>query len=148
MSVVVTHDPMAASAASRPDARVLSPAVRWGAALLFGLLISDARSLTLPATGLVILGGAGIWLAGKYSPPTSDPEAAPVTPFGIGVWAGLFAVLCLWELSAFVIGNNDDHPTLSMLADPVLSFGPTRAVCGVAWLACGWYLLARRGDDD
>jgi hypothetical protein len=44
----------------------------------------------------------------------------------------------------FAVGNNDAHPTFSMLSDPVLSFGPTRALCAFGWLAGGWYLLGRR----
>ena len=118
--------------------------LRWGVALLFALLISDARSLTLPASLLVLGGGLGIWWAGRYAPPALMVSAEPVSAASVTVWAVLFVGFALWELSAFLIGNNDAHPTFSMLADPVLSFGPTRALCGLGWLACGWYLLARR----
>ncbi len=121
--------------------------MRWAVALLFALLISDARSLTLPASVLVLAGGLGIWWAGRYAPPMprQPGETAPtVSSESVAVWAALFVGFAVWELSAFVIGNNDAHPTFSMLADPVLSFGPTRALCGLGWLACGWYLLGRR----
>jgi hypothetical protein len=139
----VSGDP-AASAAAQPAPRTLSPALRWGAAVLFTLLISDARSLTLPASVIVLAGGLGIWWTGRYAPPPPVEPGGPVSTQSVAVWAVLFAGFAAWELSAFLIGNNDAHPTFSMLADPILSFGPTRALCGLGWLACGWYLLRRR----
>src|SRR5215218_11452687 len=138
---VVSGD-SAASAAARPAPRTLSPVFRWGAALLFAVLVSDARSLTLPASLLVLAGGLGIWWAGKYAPMVA-PDA-PAAAIGVATWAIVFGTFAVWELGAFVIGNNDAHPTFSMLFDPVLSFGPTRALCALGWLASGWYLLGRR----
>ncbi len=141
-SFVVSGDPFA-SAAAQPAPRTLSPTLRWGAALLFAVLVSDARSLTLPASLLVLAGGLGIWWSGRYAPPSLMPStAAPAA--GVAAWAVAFGVFAVWELGAFVIGNNDSHPTFSMLSDPVLSFGPTRALCAFGWLATGWYLLRRR----
>jgi len=118
--------------------------LRWAAALLFAVLISDARSLTLPASLLVLVGGLGVWWAGKHEPPPLPLPGAPVSAAGVAIWAVAFATFAVWELSAFVIGNNDAHPTFSMLSDPILSFGPTRALCAFGWLASGWYLLGRR----
>jgi len=132
-----------ASAAAQPAPRTLSPVLRWGAALLFAVLISDARSLTLPASLLVLAGGLGICWAGRYAPPPLAP-AALASAAGVAAWAVVFATFAVWELGAFVIGNNDAHPTFSMLSDPILSFGPTRALCAFGWLAGGWYLLSRR----
>jgi hypothetical protein len=136
----------AASAEARPAPRTLSPALRWAAVLLFAVLISDARSLTLPASLAVLAGGLGIWWAARFAPPASMVGAGTpsASPQNVLVWGVLFVGFAAWEVGAFVIGNNDAHPTFSMLADPVLSFGPTRALCGLGWLACGWYLLARR----
>jgi hypothetical protein len=142
-SLVVSGDP-AASAAAQPASRTLSPALRWAAALLFAVLVSDARSLTLPASLLVLAGGLGVWWAGKYAPPPLLLPGATVSAAGVIVWAVVFGAFAVWELAAFAIGNNDAHPTFSMLSDPVLSFGPTRALCAFGWLAGGWYLLGRR----
>jgi hypothetical protein len=112
--------------------------------LLFAVLISDARSLTLPASLLVLAGGLGIWWAGRYAPPPLMLPAVAGTAVDVAAWAIVFGAFAVWELGAFVIGNNDAHPTFSMLSDPVLSFGPTRALCAFGWLATGWYLLGRR----
>jgi hypothetical protein len=134
----------AASAAAQSAARTLSPGIRWAFALLFALLVSDARSLTLPASLLVLAGGLGIWWAGRFAPPPLL-EPAPVAPLGgVAAWAVVLGAFTAWVLGAFVVGNNDAHPTFSMLSDPVLSFGPTRALCAFGWLASGWYLLGRR----
>jgi hypothetical protein len=152
----VTGDPAPPSAASQPGAqpvvqplvRPVSPVLRWGGALLFALLVSDVRSLTLPASLLVLAGGAATALVGKYAPPLSTASSQVVSRYGVAVWAGLFVAFVAWELSALLVGNNNAHPTFSMLADPVLTFGPTRALCAFAWLACGWYLLAKRPSLD
>jgi hypothetical protein len=115
---------------------------------VFGLLIGTTRSLTLPATALVALGGLGIWLAARYAPPDPIPFEGPVTTLGVAAWVAVLVAFVVWELTAFMVGNNNAHPTFSMLSDPVLGFPPTRALCGVAWLASGWALLARRGASD
>ena len=140
----MTGGDSAASAAAQPASRTLSPGIRWAFALLFALLVSDARSLTLPASLLVLAGGLGVWWAGRYAPPALIVPVADVPSGDIVAWAVVFGAFAVWELSAFVIGNNDAHPTFSMLSDPVLSFGPTRALCAFGWLASGWYLLGRR----
>ena len=118
--------------------------------LLFALLISDAKSLTLPATLLVVAGALSIWLIAKYAPPPSTAPIGdtPVPRTGVVAWAAVFIVFSLWEATAFLVGNNDAHPTFSMLSDPVLSWGPTRALCGFLWLAAGWCLVARRPYVD
>ena len=55
----------------------------------------------------------------------------------------IFVAFCLWELSAFLIGNNDAHPTWSMLTDPALAWFPTRAVAAFAWIAWGDRLVGQ-----
>ena len=122
--------------------------MRWTVAVVFGLLIGSARSLTLPATVLVALGGLAIWLAARYAPPEPLFVDGPVPALGVVAWTTVFTAFVVWELTAFLVGNDNAHPTFSMLTDPVLAFRPTRALCGALWLECGWLLLARRGIGD
>jgi hypothetical protein len=142
----VTGD--SAAPAAQPASRPLSPPVLWTVAIVFGLLIGSARSLTLPATLLVAFGGLAIWLAARYAPPDPILLDGPVPMLGVVAWTAVFSTFVVWELVAFLVGNNDAHPTFSMLTDPVLAFRPTRALCGVLWLGCGWFLLGRRGLGD
>jgi hypothetical protein len=121
----------------------LSTPAKWGATALFALLMSHARGLTLPATALVAAAGAAVWWMSRSSLPGSLGDTAAVSRLGVGIWAGVFVAFCLWELSAFLIGNDDAHPTFSMLTDPMLTWPPTRALAAFAWLSVGWYLLDR-----
>jgi hypothetical protein len=125
-------------------------ALRFQAAALFGLLLAFTRNLTLPATALVLAAGAAVWLV-KVGARLDEPEVAgaldPVPDLvpisGMLTWATIFVVFCLWELAAFLLGNDETHPTFSMLTDPLLAFAPMRALIGAAWLLWGWQLSTR-----
>jgi hypothetical protein len=67
--------------------------------------------------------------------------ALPVGRRGLP-WLGWLAAGVAWELLALL---DDDVPTLSDLADPVLAHPPVRAAATVAWLIAGAWLLARPG---
>src|SRR5207248_3064216 len=79
-----------ASPAAQPGARTLAPAIRWVGALLFALLVSDARSLTLPASLLVLCAGGATWLVGRYASPPVTSDGAPVPRTGVAAWAAVF----------------------------------------------------------
>jgi hypothetical protein len=116
---------------------------RWAAVGTFLGVMAVTRGITLPPTIAVCAAGTAMWAIGRYSPPPRRPDVGPVAVGGLVFWATCIVVFCLWELAAFLLGNDDAHPTFSMLADPVLSFPPTRALAGFGWLAWGWYLLSR-----
>jgi hypothetical protein len=108
------------------------------------LVIGATRSLTWPAAITV----SGVGLVVCYSALTRPVERAPspapgASTSGLVVWATIFVVFCLWELAAFLIGNNAAHPTWSMLSDPVLTWVPTRAVAAFAWIAWGERLVSQ-----
>jgi hypothetical protein len=85
-----------------------------------------------------------MWWIGRTAPPSRlEPPAEPASSGGIATWATLFVLFCLWELAMFLLGNNHDFPTFSMLVDPIVTWPPTRAVATAGWLAWGWYLLRR-----
>ena len=122
-----------------------SASVRLRAAAMFGVLLAFTRNLTVPAAVFVVGAGAAVWL--MKPDPTSSAARGVAVPerlmnAGLRTWSGLCVVFCLWELSAFLLGNDQAHPTFSMLTDPVLSIPPTRALVGFAWLAWGWHLAA------
>jgi hypothetical protein len=100
------------------------------AVLLFGELSTGA---------LVAVGSTGVFfavvgLAGRAG------EAAPSIGRRGLPWLGWLAAAGAWE--AFTL-LDDDLPTLSDLADPVLAHPPIRAAATAGWLVAGAWLLAR-----
>ena len=76
------------------------------------------------------------------------PAPADVDPRGATVWGLWLLAFLLWEAGAFLFQEsptvgNDDHPTLSLLMDPLLQQQPVRALGYLAWLVGGWRLLRR-----
>jgi hypothetical protein len=59
------------------------------------------------------------------------------------VWGAIVLAFLLWEAGAFLLGNNDAHPTFSMLSAPVLAWAPIRALTGFGWMSWGWQLRSR-----
>jgi hypothetical protein len=110
---------------------------RWAGVGGFVVLMATTRAITWPPTLAVCVAGSVVWAVGRYAPPEPRPDVGPVST------GGLLVIFCLWELAAFLLGNDDAHPTFSMLTDPLLSFPPARALAGLGWLAWGWYLLGR-----
>ena len=59
------------------------------------------------------------------------------------VWIGLVSLLVAWELVAYFSSPRHDHPTLSTVADDIMSNHPGRAAMVALWLALGWLLFIR-----
>src|SRR5262245_22863564 len=97
-SPCVRGDAASSASAAQPGSRTLPPGIRWAGALLFALLVSDARSLTLPASLLVLCAGGAVWLAGRYAAPASTADGATVSRVGVTAWAAVFLTFALWEL--------------------------------------------------
>jgi len=100
------------------------------AVIVFGELSTGA---------LVAVGGAGaltavVGLAGR-----AGEAAAPVGRRGLS-WLGWLAAVLAWEVVALL---DDDLPTLSDLADPVLAHPPVRGAATMGWLVVGAWLIAR-----
>ena len=102
------------------------------AVVLFGELSTGAL-LAVGATGVLV---AGVGLAGG-----AGEAAPPVGRRGLP-WLGWLAAAVAWEVTALL---DDDLPTLSDLADPLLAHPPVRGAATVGWLAAGAWLLSRPG---
>jgi uncharacterized membrane protein len=72
-----------------------------------------------------------------------DPELARARRLAGATWIGLVAVLLAWELTAYFSSPRHDHPTLSTVADYIMSSHPGRAAMFALWLALGWLLFVR-----
>ncbi|HVL26506.1 MAG TPA: hypothetical protein VM390_00045 [Acidimicrobiales bacterium] len=122
---------------SIPGVRALTASGATVAAVLFATSLSSTASLTRPATMLVI--GAGVVLGATWfvSQPATIVDTAPVATAGVAVWVILVAAFCGWEVAAFALGDDYEHPTFSKLADPVLERPPVRALAALGWVAWG-----------
>jgi hypothetical protein len=100
------------------------------AVVAFGELSTGALLAVGGTGGLVVVAG----VAGS-----AGDAAPPVGRRGLP-WAGWLAAAVTWELLTLLDG---DLPSVSDLADPVLSLPPVRGAATVVWLAAGAWLLTR-----
>jgi hypothetical protein len=59
------------------------------------------------------------------------------------LWITALVVLASWELLALFSSPRDDHPTLSYLADRIMSTHVGRSIIFLAWLLLGAALAVR-----
>jgi hypothetical protein len=118
---------------------------RWAVAvaalgLVYSWVVAYWRPFTLPmyaATAVPIVVALGVVWRQPAAPQPVGQEARR------GVWAILFVVLIGWELLAYFLSPRHDHPTLSTIADNVMSSHPGRAAAFALWLAFGSLLFVR-----
>lgn len=118
-----------------------APLDRWGALiLLYAPLAALCRPLTAPAAVAVLLPGAVLLVLIARRVPRRRVGCSRRSVLPAVVLALLFSG---WELTAMFWGNDNAHPTLSLLLDPVLASHPGRLVGWLAWLAVGRWLVTR-----
>lgn len=115
---------------------------RWDALiLLYAVLAALCRPLTATAAVVVLLPGAALVALAAY-------RRAPRRRAGSSrryalPWVVLALLFGGWELIAAFWGNDDAHPTFSLLLDPVLETYPGRLLGWLAWLGVGRWLVTR-----
>jgi hypothetical protein len=75
--------------------------------------------------------------------PPAERREATGEGGGRAMWVTLFGLLTGWELLAYFLSPRHDHPTLSTVADNVMSTHPGRAATFALWLAFGSLLFVR-----
>ena len=80
---------------------------------------------------------------GRRIPRSVAQERAAADRRCVAVWVVLIASATMWELAALLSSPRDDHPTLSSIADDVMSTHPGRAATFALWLVVGWLLFVR-----
>jgi hypothetical protein len=115
----------------------------WIAAGLRPFTDPENVFVALPFLPVTVL---AVWWRG--SPPAVS--ARPLPPLrGTVVWLVLFGALTAWELAALFSSPRDDHPTLSSIADTIMSIHPGRAAAFALWLALGAALaFGRTGEGS
>jgi hypothetical protein len=76
--------------------------------------------------------------ADSHPPARSNPA-----PHGAVVWLGLAGAVAAWELAALFSSPRDDHPTMSSIADWIMSVRVGRTFLVIVWLALGVMLAWR-----
>jgi hypothetical protein len=112
----------------------------WPALVGYVLVAASARPLTGPAAVAVLLPGCALLGVGLRRTPTRQRAVGRRTA---ATWLGLGVLFCLWELGAFLAGNDEAHPTFSILADPLLATYPGRVAGYLLWLGTGGWLVTR-----
>jgi hypothetical protein len=112
------------------------------AALAYSWVASGLRPFTHPEAVAVSipLVVAGIALVRSRPGPG---DARETQRRGLWVWAALFSALLVYELISFRLSPRADHPTLSSIADAVMSTHPGRFAIFALWLAAGYWLFRR-----
>jgi hypothetical protein len=90
---------------------------------------------------MVVIPALAVLLAALLQP--SRPAPRVDARVSLAVWLSLVAVALTWQLVAYLSSPRRDHPTLSTIADDVMSDRPGRAFVFLLWLALGWSLVAR-----
>ena len=99
--------------------------------------------MAVPATAALVLA--------TRRRPGPGPQALPTDPRPrrtAAAWAVLVLLGGAWELAAWLRQPaydvaSPDHPTLSLLLDPVTGSGPGRFAAWCAWLYVGWRVARR-----
>jgi hypothetical protein len=100
------------------------------------------------AVAFPILFALGLWWRRSRLGTNSDLAPRQARKVDVAVWLGLLGSLGAWELFAFFSRSRHEHPTLSSIADDLMSVHAGRAGMFAAWLALGWALFVRtqRGE--
>lgn len=116
---------------------------RWDAVIVgYALIAAVFEPLTVRAAVAVLIPGVLV-LARRATRPVRPLPSGAVSPGAAALWLALATAGAAWWLVAFLWGNDPQHPTLSLLLDPVLETYPARVLGYALWLAAGRWLVTR-----
>lgn len=133
----------------RARAIALEATPRWLVGLLtYAAVVGSFERYSWPASVSVLVpAAAGIVLAWE-GPMRERSREVRLGPFGALPWAGVVVAFSVWELRNLFLQpslteGSYDHPTFSVLMDPVLASHAGRSAFLALWLVLGWFLLER-----
>ena len=138
MAVLITLDAVGVLP-QLPAARVPFAALALGGALAVVLLVLAPRHGLLAGIVVSVIGIAAVTIT--WSRPSAEPPARDrLVLRGAVLWASVTVVLCLWELSSFLLGRftldtKIAHPAVSDLLDPAVDTWAGRIVFVAVWVA-------------
>jgi hypothetical protein len=117
------------------------------------VLYAAAASLTRPLTGaaavaVAVPAVAGVALAGIAHPSAHQEGIDPPVLRTAALWAAVVALGTAWELAAWLQQPaynvaSYEHPTASMLFDPVTQAGIPRFAAWCCWVYVGYRMVRR-----
>jgi hypothetical protein len=128
---------------------------RLAPAVAAAVLYAAGAALTPPLTGAATVAVAvpatvALVLAARRRPGLGAPALPPDPRLRrtAAAWGTLVVLGGAWELAAWLRQPaydvaSPDHPTLSLLLDPVTAGGPGRFAAWCLWLYAGWRVLRR-----
>jgi hypothetical protein len=111
----------------------------WIAAGLLPFTLPEYVLVALPMVPVVVLTARRVGSAPVESSPGADGGWHRTAL----LWLAVLLVLITWELLALFSSPREDHPTLSYLADRLMSTHVGRTVVFLAWLILGAALAVR-----
>lgn len=129
-----------------PSLRVPTAVMRIAAAVSAVLLVTIPRHGTFSFFAMTFIGVIMFALAWG-SDVNAQTQAPPQTVRSAWWWILLGVALSVWEAAAFVLsvsvpGAYYNHPTLSVLLDPLLEGAPGRIVFVTLWVLAGVGLVS------
>jgi hypothetical protein len=112
-------------------------------ALVIAALVAGAFPSFTYRANIAVLGvGGGLFWLGMVGriPRRRAPRRLPA---GAAAWLVPSILLGAIELVSFALGSTHEHPTLSKMADPWLTWYPGRATAYFGWLWAYWALVRR-----
>lgn len=107
------------------------------------------RPLTVAATAAVVVPAVVVLVRACSARPLAEPGTRPAGRVRTALaWGVVLALFGAWDLAAWVqqpaynVASND-HPTISLLLDPLLEPWPARFAAWCGWLYVGWRLVRR-----
>lgn len=100
-------------------------------------------SFTWQSTATVLVPGLAIYTLGIARSPQRRPAPQPIATPGVVAWGVPLLAFCVMEIGNDLLGSTYDHPTLSILLDPVLDVHVWRSAGYFVWISVGWALVKR-----
>jgi hypothetical protein len=119
-----------------------------GAGVVYAAAAALTRPMTRPAAIACAIPALTVLAAACALRPPRPLGAGGGTRRTAAAWLVLLVLSAMWELAAWLQQPaynipSHDHPTISLLLDPLTEQGPLRLVAWAAWLWAGWRLARR-----
>jgi hypothetical protein len=118
------------------------------AAAVYSWVAAGFRPFTTAEEVMVAIPAIVVFVfAWRPSRPSSPRAADGWARTSVVLWLGLVVVAVGWELMAFFSSPRADHPTLSVIADDIMSVHAGRASMFLLWLTLGWLFVKSPRTD-